>query len=931
MKLATSSFLDRPDTRFFNAIAQVAVAFGIRVLIVRIFGTQIPPYITFYPAVMFVAVLAGLWPGILATVLSALVVDYFVLPPIGTFAILSRADIVSMTLFVAMGVQISAVIEYYRRGQRKLKESAEAQLPLFIEQAPAALAMFDRKMTYLRASLRWKSQYGMGEHDPRDVSLFTLTPQIAEKWRDAYRRGLAGETLRCEAQCFELPDGTTEWMRWEIHPWNDSTGEIGGIIIFAEDITERKRIEAQLQQIIRTYSVLSDINQTIVREKDRALMFSAACRIAVDKGKFRMAWVGIIDPVTGKLTSITSSGDEEGYLDSVGVNLSGEQEIQDPVESCLRSGTTVVCNDIESDSMYEPCREKALKHGYQSSAAFPLTLRGKVLGAFVLYAGEPGFFDERELLLLEEMAMDVSFALEVEQREVERRKVEEELKWRTAFFEAQMESSRDGIMVKDDQGKVIFRNRSFAKVLGMPESIAQAEDSSAQVEFLLSRTKNRDQLIASTRRIQSNPDLVSQDDFELFDGTLITRFTSPVTDEAGRHFGRLWIFQDLTERRKLERQLRQSQKMEAVGQLTGGIAHDFNNLLAIVLGNLELLAPMLKGNDAALRRLLAAQMASQRGADVTRRLLSFSQSGDIKPEPVKIQACINNVIGLARTIGPDVQFCLECDEGTPAVMVDASGFENALLNLIVNARDAAPHGGIITISTRLTTLEETDPLVQTGELNATTHACVVVSDTGVGMSKEVLERVFEPFFTTKPKGKGTGLGLAMVYGFVKQSGGAIRIQSEPGQGTTVIMYLPLVEAEPMSTVSVPVMSNAEKRSHKILLVDDEPDVTELAEIYLQALGHRVFRAESADDALTIVREQSDLTLLVTDVIMPGTMNGVELAQRVRKELPHIKVIYSSGYPSDAMIDRGLPVIDGPLLRKPYRRRDFEEAVRIALT
>jgi CheY-like chemotaxis protein len=241
-----------------------------------------------------------------------------------------------------------------------------------------------------------------------------------------------------------------------------------------------------------------------------------------------------------------------------------------------------------------------------------------------------------------------------------------------------------------------------------------------------------------------------------------------------------------------------------------------------------------------------------------------------------------------------------------------------------------PNGGTVTITTQLNTLEESYPPVQTGELRAGTYACISVSDTGCGMSKETLAHVFEPFFTTKPRGKGTGLGLAMVYGFVKQSGGTIRIYSEPGQGTTLTFYLPLAEpdARPHG-VAVPMRSRA-KMTGKVLVVDDEPDLLETATTYLNEMGYTTFQAHDGPSALEVIERNADLDLMVTDIVMPGGMNGVELAQKVRQRLPNVKLIYSSGFPADPLTDRSLHLADVPLLQKPYERAGFGAVVSAAM-
>ncbi|HTW62218.1 MAG TPA: PAS domain S-box protein [Terracidiphilus sp.] len=392
---------------------------------------------------------------------------------------------------------------------------------------------------------------------------------------------------------------------------------------------------------------------------------------------------------------------------------------------------------------------------------------------------------------------------------------------------------------------------------------------------------------------------------------------------------------DMSETRNLERQLAQSQKMEAVGQLTGGIAHDFNNLLGVVVGNLDLLERQVAWNEVAVKRVQAALRAAGRGAELTRRLLAFSRREQLNPAPVAIEAVIHDLVELAkRTMGPEIRIATRCDEEMPPVFVDAAGLETALLNLALNARDAMPKGGSLVFSAHLADLSGGNALVQAAELAPGKYARIAVSDSGSGMSRETLDRAFEPFFTTKPRDKGTGLGLAMVYGFIKQSGGAIRLYSEVGYGTTVSIYLPLAaqpaggEANPLQ---LPPVLSGERLGGTALVVDDEADLLDIADAYLAELGYTVIRAEDAATALAVLERTPEIDLLLTDIIMPGELNGFELAEKVRKMRPEIRIIFTSGFPAEALAERSGKLEGGPLLHKPYLRAEFADMVRKSMT
>jgi len=405
---------------------------------------------------------------------------------------------------------------------------------------------------------------------------------------------------------------------------------------------------------------------------------------------------------------------------------------------------------------------------------------------------------------------------------------------------------------------------------------------------------------------------------------------SPVIDERGQVVGAAKVVRDITEARSRERQLQQSQKMDAVSQLTGGVAHDFNNLLAIITGALELQEPHVATNVQALEAWGLAHAAALRGADLTRRLMAFSSQEQLSPEPIGLPKLLGRLLSTARNlVSAEVTLELKIDEAVPEVMANASGLEMALLNLIVNARDAMPNGGRLSMSTSLRGVDASCASQLGTEMAAGTYACVSVSDNGVGMPPEVLDRAFEPFFTTRERGRGTGLGLSMVYGFAKQSQGGVRLYSEVGQGTTVLLYLPLADlaatpAEEPRRVAAP--------SHlggSVLVVDDESGLVKIAVTYLRKLGYRTHSAKDADEALMLLKSGIEVDVMVTDVIMGGGMDGMELAREVHRLRPEIRVIYSSGFSADALSGRRLSVPNSLVLQKPYRLAELGEIVERA--
>ncbi|MBD1917396.1 MULTISPECIES: PAS domain-containing protein [Cyanophyceae] len=393
---------------------------------------------------------------------------------------------------------------------------------------------------------------------------------------------------------------------------------------------------------------------------------------------------------------------------------------------------------------------------------------------------------------------------------------------------------------------------------------------------------------------------------------------------------------NLTQQKNLEAQLLQSQKMEAIGQLTGGVAHDFNNLLTVILGNAELLVELLD-TQPQLRSLAdMISSAAQRGADLTQRLLVFARRQILDPKPVDVNQLIDRMDALLRRVlGEQIEVRCSYAADLELALVDASQLENALLNLCLNARDAMDGVGCLTLTTAHTGVISTvgDPQES---FSPGDYVMVTVSDNGVGMGPELLSQVFEPFFTTKAKGKGTGLGLSMVYGFVHQSNGYVNIDSEPGVGTTVQLYLPHCRDRPRPPLDrrdpdfPPEVDDCPGGSELILLVEDNTLVRDYAQQQLEGLGYRVLAAENGPAALELLHQWPEIDLLFTDVIMPGGMNGRDLAAAAHRLRPHLRVLYTSGYTENALIPQGAQEPKIQLLAKPYQRAELARHIRQAL-
>jgi len=394
----------------------------------------------------------------------------------------------------------------------------------------------------------------------------------------------------------------------------------------------------------------------------------------------------------------------------------------------------------------------------------------------------------------------------------------------------------------------------------------------------------------------------------------------------------------IAQREQVEAALRQAQKMEAIGQLTGGVAHDFNNLLQVVLGNLEWLRRRASRGggrlDADLDRLVeAAIQGGTRAAGLTKRLLAFSRQQPLAPKQVDVNKLVTGMSDmLSRTLGETVRIEVVLAGGLWRVMADENQLENALLNLAVNARDAMPGGGKLTIETANAHLDEAYARTE-HEVNAGQYVLLAVTDTGTGMPPEIVTRVFEPFFTTKGIGEGTGLGLSQVYGFIKQSGGHVKIYSEVGEGTTIKVYLPrlLNPVEEAGKAEAQQVAPAGHARECILVVEDEPGVRALSVETLRDLGYTVLEASDGPSALAVLRRETAVALLFTDVGLPNGMTGRQLADAARELRPDLKILFTTGYARNAIVHDGRLDPGIELIGKPFSAVDLGFKIRAILS
>jgi PAS domain S-box-containing protein len=1048
---------------------------------------------------------------------------------------------------------------------RNLEES-EQRFRRAFEGGTVGMALVNPDGRFLRVNSALCEIVGYSQQELTARSFREIThPEDLELRVQDQHNLLAGTLQKLQAESRYIhKDGHVVWVLLNTSLLRDRQGRPLYFVSLFQDITDRKHAEEKIRRLSRVHAVLGKINEIIVRERDQKILLDRACRAAVQQGEFRMAWIGMLDEAGRSVLPVAQAGIADGYVENLRIRLDDGPESQGPTGTALREGLHFICNDVERDPRMAPWRERALRMGYRSHASFPLKKNGHVAGAFNLYAAESEFFDDDEIRLLDELAADISFALESIELQEQIARNEKRLRLQGAA----LESAANAVMITDHDGCIIWVNPSFASLTGFtPEevvgrnprmlssgqqdaafyqqlwqtilsgkvwrgelinkhkdgtlyhediSITPVHDPAGEIRHFVAiqqditdRKKAEDSLRQSEQRYQlvvnnirealviddlegrivfandeflklfgvsreELPSMTREDymahewqaeimdhgdrrmrgervseEFELEgmrkDGTRLwldvtvtkviqngkmigaqstirditerklavealrqnearysglleaapdaivvvnrsgqivltntrtdkmfgyTRaeltgqliefliparfheshvvhrsryFASPTFREL-RHqeiFGQrkdgsefpveitlshldvegetlvTAIVRDISDRLQLEAQLHQAQKMDAIGRLSGGIAHDFNNILTVILGYCDNLLKDFSLAHPQRTQLDEIKKAGERAAALTRQLLAFSRTQSLRPRVLDLNEVVTRMgTLLARLIGEDIEFATVLSPSLWRVSVDPSQIERVIMNLAVNARDAMPHGGKVTIETANVELGQ-ETVRESSGMSPGAYVMLAVSDIGEGMDPETQARIFEPFFTTKELGKGTGLGLATVYGIIKQSGGFIWVYSEVGKGTTLKIYLPRVsdnvESEPLSPAPV----KATKGSETILVVEDDAAVRILTCGHLKAGGYHVLEAASGPDAIEIARRhKGQIHLLLTDVVMPK-MNGPELAAELAVYCPETKVLYVSGYTADAATHHGLLDAGLAFLEKPF--------------
>jgi two-component system cell cycle sensor histidine kinase/response regulator CckA len=684
-------------------------------------------------------------------------------------------------------------------------------------------------------------------------------------------------------------------------------GKMAGFYAGYHDISDRKRVEAlssALYRVAEKSSSACDLQQ-----------FFAAVHSIVDELMYaRNFYIALYDPASDLLTF-------PYFVDEYDAPPPSKKPGRGLTDYLLRTGAPLLATPEVLQAMED--HGEVARNGSRSLdwMGVPLKVGNHTFGAIVVQTYSKNIrYGNRDKEILTFVSRQVASAVEIKRNEQALRRSE-------ARYRSLVQSSVYGIYRSSLEGRFLDVNPALITMLGYESAEEVLLLDPERDIFALPEEHSR--LIEEFRRTGRMDGIEVR--WKRKDGSPITvRISGRAVSSADEPADVLEaIAEDVTGRRVLEDQFRQAQKMEAVGRLAGGVAHDFNNLLMVISGYTEVILAKLDVQHPLHEKGRAIQQAADRATTLTRQLLAFSRKQLLELKVIDVNAIVQDMERLLRPlIGENVELITKLAPDAGHTRADSGQIEQVLMNLVVNAKDAMPSGGRLTIQTQNVVVDGAHRWGQTF-IRPATYVMLSVSDTGMGMDKETQSRIFEPFFTTKEKGKGTGLGLSTVYGIVKQSGGYVMVQSEKGQGTTFNIYLPRVEAS-VDQHAMPVARAAEGGSETVLLVEDEESVRQLVRETLQAKGYRVLEADNGESGLAAVGAHTgSIDLLITDVVMPG-MSGRELAEKLLMIRPDTKVLYLSGYTEDTIVSEGTIESGTAFLQKPFTLQNLSRKVREVL-
>lgn len=696
-------------------------------------------------------------------------------------------------------------------------------------------------------------------------------------------------------------------------------------------LLDHAKLSQDLQSNLEEMAGADEVARIITATLDIEELYEKLPREMKKLVPFDQAYIYLVDQETGSYSVRLLFGVEQP---------TGEPELTkmpegSQVQNAVASGKTAVRDDIET----VPRLHNDLVHrsmGLRSSITVPLANQGRVVGALELLSRESATYGEREVAILERLARHMAPAVENARLYDQTRTEKANATTTLSQLWAVLDGVDAAIMLANDKQEVLWANRKFGEFFGSEKKLT----TNGAGQPVGNLHENIDHRVADPypftdgeNRIAADPDYAGPaEELEISHPVRRTlqRFTTPVDDGQGERLGRLWVYYDISERRQLEEQMIQAQKMETVGRLAGGVAHDFNNMLSVITINAEIAMGKSSGNGKLNGYLTEISQAAHKAAALTRQLLVFSRRQTLEPKILDLNGLIIDIYKMLRQlIGKHIEFVVPIFDQASMVKVDPGQLEQVLMNLAVNSSDAMPDGGKFTFETANVTFDG-ESAKRPHELPPGEYVKLTVTDTGTGISDEDKTHIFEPFFTTKEADKGTGLGLATCYGIIKQSNGHIEVQSQLGRGTTFNIYLPRITdaGEIIDDTSVP--TPLPRGTETVLVVEDEPLVLSTAVRVLTNQGYRVLQASNGEEGLRTANRHTDgdIDLLLTDSVMPK-MGGSELARRLRVVRPGIKVLFTSGYMDvDHLNDVSSPLGEGgAFIQKPLTPASLARKVR----
>ena len=713
-----------------------------------------------------------------------------------------------------------------------------------------------------------------------------------------------------------------------VAPVLNEQGKLNRIIHIAKDITERKKNEEELRRKNRALTVLSKCNQALVRAKDELEFIHELCNIFVQYGGFRLAWMGYaIEDAKKTVQPMAHCGFEDNYLQTLDIVWSENEHGHGPTGTAIRTAKPVVCRNIQTDPKFELWRSEAIKRGYASSMALPLNIDNKCIGALNLYAVEPDAFDEDETNLLIDLADDMAYGIATLKAQTVHEERQKALAGSEKKYRMLVETANDAIFLADtDTGIMLDANQAAGNLLGLPVQkiigMHRSELHPLEEREHYSRIFKQH---AKTGKVPSEDIYVKNSN-----GNLIPVQVSSSTFRLGNKNIIQGFFRDITEIKKAEEKLRQSQKMEAIGTLAGGIAHDFNNILSTIIGYTELVMDLLPQDSDERSMLKEVQNASIRATELVKQILAFSRKNDQEKKPLYIHAIIKEALTLIRAAIPtSIDIRQNIDKNCGPVLCDSTQIHQIVMNLCINAyHSMIKKEGILEVSMGSITVDTAEAQIA-GDLPVGKYIRLIISDTGHGMDKKTMDRIFEPYFTTKNKEEGTGLGLSVVFGIVENHQGHIQVYSEPGKGTTFTVFLPEIMTQDKDT-ETKVQETYPRGTENILLVDDEKSIAEMLQKMLENFGYHVTSLSDSIKALEAFRERPDqFDLVITDQTMPN-IHGSELAKRMIEIKPDIPIILCTGFSSLISKEEASALGIRHFLMKPIVMNELAKAIRKVL-